>query len=123
MGLPLPVISPALAVLAAPPSRIAVANTVAAAVRNRMFPPEDDADGAETVLETGLSSTDERTACQEFSSQAVSNDPVAAIETATDIEKSLESRPGQGSLSSTRDIHARRCLSSTTSSAGSARSG
>jgi hypothetical protein len=40
-------------VLAAPPSRIAVANTVAAAVRNRMFPPEDDADGAETVLETG----------------------------------------------------------------------
>jgi hypothetical protein len=46
------VISPALAVLAAPPSRIAVANTVAAAVRNRMFPPEDDADDAETVLET-----------------------------------------------------------------------
>jgi hypothetical protein len=33
-----------------------VANTVAAAVRNRMFPPEDDADGAETVLETGRSS-------------------------------------------------------------------
>ena len=54
VGLPLPVISPALAVLAAPPSRIAVANTVAAAVRNRMFPPEDDADGAVTVLETGL---------------------------------------------------------------------
>ena len=53
VGLPLPVISPALAVLAAPPSRIAVANTVAVAVRNRMFPPEDDADGAETVLETG----------------------------------------------------------------------
>ncbi|MFZ1118093.1 MAG: hypothetical protein WAN44_19945, partial [Propionibacteriaceae bacterium] len=52
----------ALAVLAAPPSRIAVANTVAAAVRNRMLPPEDDADGAVTVLETGLSSTDERTA-------------------------------------------------------------
>src|SRR6187551_3968972 len=61
-GWPLPLISPALAVLAAPPSRIAVANTVAAAVRNRMFPPEDDADGAVTVLETGLSSTDERTA-------------------------------------------------------------
>ena len=55
-GWPLPLISPALAVLAAPPSRIAVANTVAAAVRNRMFPPEDDADGAETVLETGRSS-------------------------------------------------------------------
>src|SRR5512133_2131024 len=54
-GWPLPLISPALAVLAAPPSRIAVANTVAAAVRNRMFPPEDDADGAETVLETGRS--------------------------------------------------------------------
>jgi hypothetical protein len=36
----LPLISPALAVLAAPPSRIAVANTVAAAVRNRMFPPK-----------------------------------------------------------------------------------
>jgi hypothetical protein len=51
----LPLISPALAVLAAPPSRIAVANTVAAAVRNRMFPPEDDADGVETVLETGRS--------------------------------------------------------------------
>ncbi len=33
-----------------------MANTVAAAVRNRMFPPEDDADGAETVLETGRSS-------------------------------------------------------------------
>jgi hypothetical protein len=39
-GWPLPLISPALAVLAAPPSRIAVANTVAAAVRNRMFPPK-----------------------------------------------------------------------------------
>src|SRR6188768_2215160 len=41
-GWSLPLISPALAVLAAPPSRIAVANTVAAHV-----PPEDDADGAE----------------------------------------------------------------------------
>jgi hypothetical protein len=40
VGLPLPVISPALAVLAAPPSRIAVANTVTAAVRKRMFPTE-----------------------------------------------------------------------------------
>ena len=55
-GWPLPLISPALAVLAAPPSRIAVANTVAAAVRNRIIPPEDDAAGAETVLETGRSS-------------------------------------------------------------------
>ena len=39
-GRPLPLISPALAVPAAPPSRIAVANTVAAAVRNRVFPPK-----------------------------------------------------------------------------------
>ena len=39
-GWPLPLISPALAVLAAPPSRIAVANTVAAAVRNHVVPPK-----------------------------------------------------------------------------------
>ena len=65
-GWPLPLISPALAVLAAPPSRIAVANTVAAAVRNRMFPPEDDADGAETVLETGRSSASRAPRCKKI---------------------------------------------------------
>jgi hypothetical protein len=36
-GWPLPLISPALAVLAAPPSRIAVANTVAAAVPGKVL--------------------------------------------------------------------------------------
>ena len=49
-----------------PASRIAVANTVAAAVRNRMFPPEDDADGAETVLETGRSSASRAPRCKKF---------------------------------------------------------
>jgi len=43
-----------------------VANTVAAAVRNRMFPPEDDADGAETVLETGRSTSAARPGAQNF---------------------------------------------------------
>ena len=50
---PLPLTSPALAVPAAPASRIALANTVAAVVRRRNIPP--DVDGAETVLETGWS--------------------------------------------------------------------
>ena len=36
-GWPLPLISPALAVLAAPPSRLAVANTVAAAVPGKVL--------------------------------------------------------------------------------------
>ena len=93
-------ISPALAVLAAPPSRIAVANTVAAAVRNRMFPPEDDADGAVTVLETGLSSTDERTAVPRTSSQAVSNACRMELSGSPPTTLLLDHRPGAASVSS-----------------------
>jgi hypothetical protein len=43
-----------------------VANTVAAAVRNRMFPPEDEADRADTVLETGRSRVPDAAAAAHF---------------------------------------------------------